>query len=209
MYLLTASGGLAVGGAGFMLYKWLQWPPLNLAIKRTRRLGTTFSQLQCSYLGIDYKEAFNQICSIGFNTIRLCSYWNEIERRQNEFDFTVLDYLLDAAEKQSIDVVLTVGMKAPRWPEFHFPKWVKDQYNTSRTDKPLDANPALADLALMFNAKVIEHTKNFNCIRYWQVENEAFNRPEVAAGRFLSYNFVQREVELTRKLSLPHHRILL
>jgi hypothetical protein len=207
--LLPAVSGLAAAGGSAMLYNWLQWPPLNRSIKRPQQLGTTFSQLQCSYLGVDYQEAFDQICSLGFNCIRLCSYWDEIEPTRHAFDFTILDALLHTAEKHSIDVVLTVGMKAPRWPEFHFPGWVRSRCDTSRTDQPLDADPALADLTLNFIQTVINHAKAFPCIKYWQVENEAFNQPDVAAGRFLSYQFVQREIALTRALARSDQRILL
>ncbi|MBD1841842.1 hypothetical protein H6F89_00125, partial [Cyanobacteria bacterium FACHB-63] len=35
--------------------------------KPSLRLGTTFSQLQCSYLGLDYQETFRQLCDLGFD----------------------------------------------------------------------------------------------------------------------------------------------
>jgi len=203
IYLLAASGG------ALMLRRWFKWPNRNLEVQRPRRVGTTFSQLQCRYLGIDYKEAFDQVCSMGFESIRLCSYWNEIERVENDFDFTVLDWLLNEVQKRSIEVILTVGMKAPRWPEFHFPRWIEDRYDALRTDEPLDIRSALTDKTLRFIRKVIEHTRYATDIRYWQVENEPLNRPAVAAGRFLSCDFVRREVELTRELSLPGQKILL
>ena len=211
LQVLAGGTGLAVAsnGAGTLLYDWLKWPPLNSSIKRPRKLGTTFSQLQCGYLGVNYRDAFEHICSLGFNLIRLCSYWSEIEREPNTFDFTVLDWLLSTAEKHSINVVLTVGMKAPRWPEFHFPDWVQERCDTSNAGQPLDANPALADLTLNFIQAVMNHTKSSPCIKYWQVENEAFNTPDVAAGRCLSYDFVQREVALARKTAAAGQRILL
>lgn len=207
--LLAGCAGFTIGTNGAMLYDWLKWPPLNPSIKRPQTLGTTFSQLQCRYLGIDYQEAFEHICSLGFKLIRLCSYWSEIECSPQTYDFTVLDWLLSTAEKHSIDVVLTVGMKAPRWPEFHFPDWVQDRYDTSGTSQPLDAHAPLADLTLDFIQAVMKHTRHAPCIKYWQIENEAFNRPDVADGRFLSYPFVQREVALARALALPGQRMVL
>src|SRR5579885_622716 len=101
LQLLTGCTGLAMGTNGAMLYEWFKWPPLNNSIKRPPKLGTTFSQLQCSYLGVDYQQAFEHICSLGFNTIRLCAYWSEIERAPNTFDFRILDWLLSTAEKHS------------------------------------------------------------------------------------------------------------
>ncbi len=209
LHLLAGSSGLVLGANGAILAEWLKWPPLDPSIRRPKKLGTTFSQLQCRYLGIPAQKAFEQVCSLGFNLIRLCSYWSEIERSPNTFDFTMLDSLLGIAEKYSVDVVLTVGMKAPRWPEFHFPDWVKERYDTANTRQPVDANPALADLTLNFIQSVMQQTRNFPCIKYWQVENEAFNQPDVAGERYLSYEFVQREIALARVLALPGQSIIL
>jgi hypothetical protein len=185
--------------------------PLQPTVKRKRppHLGTTFSQLQCRYLGLDYRKAFGHICSLGFNHIRLCSYWNEIESVENQFDFTTLDWLLDESHRQGVDVVLTVGMKAPRWPEFHFPDWLNDRYDTSGNPEPIDRNEAIADRALHFIQTLMNHTRHAPTLKYWQVENEPFTRLDITAGRYLSYEFVRREVELTRSLALPNQKLLM
>ncbi len=201
---------LAVIGAGaYGLYRWFRFPTRNPDITRPKRLGTTFSQVQCRYLGLDHKEAFVEICALGFDVIRLCSYWNEIEPVEGVFNFRVLDWLLDKAQAYGVDVVLSVGMKAPRWPEFHFPDWVKSRYNVLRSDRPLDSDPALSEKALNFVQKVVEHARDIPCIQYWQVENEPMSRVEVAEGRYLSRDFVQREVELVRALVPSDRKILL
>ncbi|UBF27517.1 beta-galactosidase [Kovacikia minuta CCNUW1] len=178
-------------------------------IMRPAYLGTTFSQLQCRYIGLDYRDTFNQVCSLGFDRIRLCSYWNEIESIENQFDFSALDWLLEESDRRGIEVVLTVGMKAPRWPEFHFPDWLSARYDTSGNPKPVDRNPAIADLTLHFIDRVMTHTRNAPNLKYWQIENEPFTHLDITAGRFLSYEFVRREVELARSLALPGQKILL
>jgi hypothetical protein len=178
-------------------------------VMRPAYLGTTFSQLQCRYMGLDYREAFRHICSLGFDRIRLCSYWNEIEAVENQFDFTTLDWLLDESQRQGVEVVLTVGMKAPRWPEFHFPEWLAARYDTSGNSKPIDRNPAIADLTLNFIEKVVAHTRHAPNLKYWQVENEPFTHLDITAGRFLSYEFVRREIELVRSRAFAAQKILL
>ena len=178
-------------------------------VMRPAYLGTTFSQLQCRYMGLDYREAFRHICALGFERIRLCSYWNEIESVENQFDFSTLDWLLDESDRHGIEVVLTVGMKAPRWPEFHFPDWLSARFDTSGNPKPIDRNPAIADLALKFIDQAMTHTRDAPNLRYWQVENEPFTRLDITGGRFLSYEFVRREIELVRSLALPEQKILL
>lgn len=188
-------------------------PQVKQLVKRTLRqrhwLGTTFSQLQCSYLGLDYQETFRQICDLGIRRVRLCSYWNELEPSRNQFDFTKLDWLLDESDRRGMEVVLTVGMKAPRWPEFHFPEWLRAEQDTEDNSKPLDSHPEIADRTLQFVDRVVNHTRTAPKVQYWQVENEPLTQLEITAGRFLSPEFVHQEVSLVRRLALPHQKILL
>jgi hypothetical protein len=158
---------------------------------------------------LDYRNIFCQVCSLGFDRIRLCSYWNEIELVDNEFDFTTLDWLLDESHQQGIEVVLTVGMKAPRWLEFHFPDWLSAQQDTAINFEPIDLNPAIADRALRFIHSVVEHTRHAPNLNYWQIENEPFTQLAIVEGRYLSYKFVGQEVELVRRLALPKQKSLM
>lgn len=173
------------------------------------RLGTTFSQLQCHYLNLDYQETFRQVCELGFRHIRLCSYWHELEPIENQYDFSTLDWLLAESDRRNIEVVLTVGMKAPRYPEFHFPQWLEAQQDTRNTAQPMDGNPEIADRTLKLIDRVMQHTRTASSIQYWQVENEPFARLEITGGRYLSPEFVRQEVNLVRSLALPHQRIVL
>ncbi len=188
-------------------------PSVNPVFQRYVRpnyLGTTFSQLQCRYIGLDYRAAFQEICALGLDRIRLCAYWNEIEPQPGVFDFSTLDWLLQEADRYKIEVVLAVGMKVPRWTEFHFPQWVSDRYDTGAGEKALDLrSPAVAELALKFVNEVVNHCRYAPAVKYWQIENEPFTRLEIAGGRFLSPEFVQREVSLVRSRLWQNQKILL
>jgi nicotinamidase-related amidase len=177
--------------------------------QRPRIIGTTFSQLQCRYLDLEVKETFRQVCQLGYDRIRLCSYWNEIEPTPGKFDFTTLDWLLDESQKYGVEIVLTVGMKAPRWPEFHFPDWVKARYPTDGSKAAIDQDPAIADLALTLIAAVMRHTRNAPHLNYWQVENEPLTRLEITAGRWLSPAFLRQEVALVRQLAVPGQKVVM
>jgi hypothetical protein len=182
----------------------------GMPLRRSAILGTTFSQLQCRYLDLDYRQTFRQICQLGFDRIRLCCYWNEIEPRERHFDFKALDWLLEEAERHQIGVILAVGMKVPRWPEFHFPEWLSERYETGAGRTSLDQrSPAVADHTLRFVDAVVKHTRHAAAIQYWQIENEPFTHLEITGGRFLSPNFVKQETELVRRLALPQQKILL
>ncbi len=205
---LIGIGGLTVAGiAGYGA--WAEGESLdNQPIIRPQRIGTTFSQLQCKYLNLDAKEAFLAIRGLDFGIARLCTYWNEIEVEQGKFDFSTMDWLLDASEEVDWHVILAVGMKTPRWPEFHFPDWVTNKFDTNRTDIPLDKVPGLAEATLNYTARVVEHFRSFSKIKHWQVENEAFNHAPVAGGRYLSSDFLQSEIDLVRQLINPDQKVL-
>ena len=100
-------------------------------------------------------------------------------------------------------------MKAPRWPEFHLPAWLNTCCATAGGQEPLDRHEAIAERTLNFIQALMQHTRQAANLKYWQVENEPFTRLEITAGRYLSYEFVQREVALVRSLTLPDQKVLL
>lgn len=185
-------------------------PVFKKRFKRPTYLGTTFSPLQCYYLGLDYRAAFQEICQLGLDRIRLGAYWNDIEKSPGVFDFTTLDWLLEEAHRHNITVAVAVGMKVPRWPEFHFPQWVSDRHDTGAGDRALDVrSPGVAELSLKFVDAVVNHCRYAPAIQYWQVENEPFTRLEIAGGRFLSPQFVKQEIALVRSSLWRSQKILL
>ena len=87
-------------------------------------IGTTFSARQCRYLGVGAKKTLRETLKTKFDLIRLAAYWDELEPQEDAYDFTSLDWQIAEAASRQIPIVLTVGMKAPRWPEFFIPPWV-------------------------------------------------------------------------------------
>jgi hypothetical protein len=174
-------------------------PPTPSQYRRPPYLGTTFSPLQCYYMNLDPRQVFKSLMGLGLNRIRLGAYWHELEPKPGQMDFSQLDWLLEQCHQAKIEVVLAVGMKVPRWPEFHFPDWVKAQYETGAGSTALDLrSPLLAERSTQFVEKVVAHTRMAPAIKYWQVENEPFTRLEITGGRWLSPEFVGREVALVR-----------
>ncbi|MDQ3099314.1 MAG: beta-galactosidase [bacterium] len=172
------------------------------------RLGTTFSQIQCKYLKIDYKETLKAILTLPLEYIRVCAYWNEIEPQPGQFNFTILDDIISTISKTDKKIVLAVGMKSPRWPEFHFPDWVKQKCDTKLAHIPIDTQTELSSAAFNFISAVISRYKDNHSISYLQIENEAFNNFSFTHNKFVSYSFVRRAVILARTLC-PEKKILL
>ncbi len=157
------------------------------------RFGATFSHLHAQWLGLDVRSTFKQTLALKFDYLRLCCYWKECEPQRGEYHFSSLDELLTFCERSKQAVVVTVGMKAPRWPEFHLPEW------TSFDDPDLHAH------VLRFITAVLLHLRHYHCIRYWQVENEPIERM-VTNFRAISTSFFYQEVSLVQ--SLDHRPII-
>jgi hypothetical protein len=126
----------------------------------TMLLGTTFSHRFARSLRLDPLKALEEIIALKMDILRLCCYWDEIEPTKDAFNFSQIQLLLDICEKNNQQVLLTVGMKAPRWPEFYIPAWAGKS--------PAEAG----NHVLSYIEKVISTCKTYSCITYWQVENE-------------------------------------
>jgi len=162
------------------------------------RVGTTFSPRQSEYLEQDWKKSYLAILDMGFDVIRLAAYWNTIEKVKGVYDFKTLDWQIKEAKKRKIPVVLVVGMKAPRWPEYYIPGWLLAELEL-KPGQELGSDFTLGEKTLEFIKKTVDRYKNESTIRYWQVENEPL-------GRFgphfwwIGKEFLEREVSLVREL---------
>jgi len=115
------------------------------------------------------------------------AYWDEIEPEQNRFYFADLDWQLAEAEKRGAKVLLAIGGKLPRWPECHFPDWVKQSTSERRE---------LRALAML--RRVVLRYKDSPVIWAWQVENEAlFDFGECPP---IDQKFLESEITLVRSL---------
>lgn len=162
------------------------------------RVGTTFSQVQCGYLGLDQEKTYLEITGMGFTVIRLGAYWKQIEKRADVFDFAELDWQIKKARQRRIPVVLTVGMKAPRWPEFFIPEWVmRDVYLKFGADA--SSSDYLKERTLKFITAVICRYRDDPAIRWWQVENEPLNRSG-PKNWWIHRDFLKKEIDLVKRL---------
>ena len=160
---------------------------------RTITWGITFSdEYSRDKLGLDWKENFNAIINqLHPKKMRLIAYWDEIEKEHGTYDFSHLDWELDRARGQGIQIVLVLGMKAPRWPECHIPTWTEQLM-------PEDRETFLRD----YIPHLIERYRNHPEIAAWQVENEPFLKFGLCATR--GTDFLDKEIALVRSLDLAH-----
>ncbi len=150
-------------------------------------LGVTFSLRYAQDIGLDWRENYLAILDdLGVQKIRLPIYWDLVEEKEGEYNFSDIDWQIAEAEKRDVEIILVVGKKVPRWPECAIPEWVK-------SDK-IKRETAL----IKFIKIVVERYKDSDTVKYWQVENEPF----LAFGNCCEFdiNLLEREIETVKQL---------
>lgn len=126
--------------------------------------GVSFIPAYAESLGVDPQETMDALLGIGVKHFRLVSYWNEMEREPGRYDFTQLDWQFKKAEEADAKVILTIGLRQPRWPECHAPDWVDMTKPRGRWQPQLET----------FMRKVIDRYKDSPSLYKYQLENEYF-----------------------------------
>ena len=153
-------------------------------------LGINFSHHQSNWLKLDPQKSLENICTWPIEVIRLGAYWNEIESQPSEFNFSVLKEQLEICRQAEKKVVLSLGSKAPRWPEFYFPDHVQPDYSLEITQKKL----------LIFIKKTIETVDPFKIVTHWQIENEPLD-PSGPTQQVIPIELVKQEIKIAQQLS--------
>lgn len=137
-------------------------------------LGVSFSCRQVEYLGGDCQEAFASLLDdVGVRHVRLSLFWNEEEPSPGMYDFSKMDALISAAGLRGADVLLTLGIKAQRYPEVYLPDWVGDTRSLP-DGASLDEVPGVRTAALAYIDTAVRHFSGAANVVGWQVENEPY-----------------------------------
>ena len=143
------------------MYAVAQWY-INTKANEPYQIGATFIQPYAEYFELDPEETLTAMTDdLGFEHLRLVSYWNIHEREQGEYDFTDLDWQFAHAEERDVTISLAIGLRQPRWPECHMPAWAE----------PMEMKewyPHLKD----YMQAVIERYKDSPVLVSYQLENE-------------------------------------
>ncbi len=159
--------------------------------------GVSFIPDYAESLGVNPKAAYAALLKIGVRQFRLTSYWSDIEPTKGNYNFSQLDWEFAMANAAHAKIILTVGLRQPRWPECHPPSWVN-------TAAPLNSwEPEL----LSFMREVINRYRNNPALEAWQLENEYFLKGFGDCNNFSRSRLIN-EYDMLKRLD-PHHPIIL
>ena len=183
----VATGLVAIGFVSLGIVSYSRSLP---AVNPDRQIswGVTFSDKFAAELGLDPEETFNAIINeLHPKKIRLIAYWDEIEKEKGVFNFSELDNFVEVAEGDGAKIILSMGMKTPRWPECHVPAWTSGL-------TPGEKEAAVLD----YLKAVVTRYRGSESVVMWQVENEPFLFFGKCQGRPDGY--LGREVALVKSL---------
>lgn len=126
--------------------------------------GVSFIPDYAASLGVDPKANMDALLNINVRQFRLVSYWSDIEQTPRQYDFSQLDWQFQKAEAKHAKIILTVGLRQPRWPECHAPSWVDINQSDSQWQPQLEN----------YMKAVINRYKNSPSLQSYQLENEYF-----------------------------------
>lgn len=157
----TVAGSLAVIG---VLYGFGAAQDLFGGQGTPTEFGATWSKPYAESLGIDWKAGYvAMLDDLGLRKVRIPVYWDEVEPSPGVQAFGDVDWQIAEASKRGAKVILSLGMRVPRWPECHIPAWAKDMEHAELLEKAREAT-----------GRAVERYRHEQAIVEWQVENESF-----------------------------------
>lgn len=128
------------------------------------QIGVTFIPNYARHFGLDPKQTLNAIIDeLGITRLRLVSYWSIGEPVNGQYAFDEFDWQFRMAEQKGVKVSLAIGLRQPRWPECHMPKWAESMPKQQWS----------AELKEYMQA-VIERYRSSPALESYQLENEFF-----------------------------------
>ena len=174
---------LAVGS----MYGIAQWY-IHTEASKPLQMGVSFIPDYAQSLGVNPQQTMDALLGIGVRQLRLVSYWSDMEPSPGQYDFSQLDWEFQKADAAHAKIILTLGLRQPRWPECHAPSWVNTAAPLSQWQPQLEA----------FMQAVVQRYQHNPALQSYQLENEYFLQgfgtcQNDSRSRLISeYNLVKR-----------------
>jgi hypothetical protein len=156
------------------------------------QVGTSFSPLHATYLGLDWKASYRRLEAMHFKVIRLSAYWDQVDGQ----GYDQLDWLLKESQATGQPVVLSVGMKGLGWPEFYIPRQLQPK---TEDGGDVSKDALLRAGVLDFILETGMRYRGNPMLVAWQVENEPLN-PAGPHRWFIGRDLLAAEVAVLKGL---------
>jgi hypothetical protein len=130
----------------------------------------------------------------GIRLVRVSVQWDEVEPAEGQFDFSLTDALLEAAGREGATVMLSLGMKAQRHPEFYIPEWALEGI-ALQPGEVISQEPLLRRRALAMVAACVQHFAESSAVDSWSAENEPYIASHRSEHYALSREYVAEVVQ--------------
>lgn len=203
--LWLAPAVLLLAGAHQSHRQWYATAP-----EQDLELGVTLSCPRARWLGLDCDQVLIEALDVlGVRRFRLPLYWSEAEPTPGVYRFDTLLGQLDQLQARGATAVIAVGMKAPRYPEFWFPQWLKQSASIPEHGYPEDVPEVRAALLPYLDAAV-RRLSGHPAVEAFQIENEPFVYYRGHANhRHLRRSFVEQELAVVRAADNGAHRVVI
>ena len=158
--------------------------------KSELKLGTTFSVKKTQELGLDWKEVYRaSLKELEIKRMRIPAYWDRVETKKDQYQWKKLDWQLEQARKNNVQVILAMGKRLPRWPECHFPSWAENMSREYWEQELLE-----------YIKRTVNRYKDNSNIIAWQIENEPFLSSYFGKCPATKEELLDKEIGLVRKM---------
>lgn len=206
-FLKTIGQAAGIVGLSFILPK-IPYQLETVPNQKPDVLGTSFSQVQCRHLKMseaEIRDTYLKILDMGFDIVRIGAYMDEIDERG--FDF--LDWQIEEAEKRNIPLIVNVGIRVQRYPEFHPTKRIRDRLRFWEVpNQVIGSDPETFEEVVDHTRKVVQRYKNRKIVKYWQGENEAFDKLQFANGHVIADKLFDKQNEVLKEERSPDQKII-
>lgn len=148
-------------------------------------VGFSFSPVTAEFYGDEPSAALaSLLVALSPDLVRLPVFWDQVEPRKDEFNYTELDRLMATISQHNrltrahpTRVVLIIGARNMGHPEVFLPAWVP----AAQRD-PL-AGAAESQAYKVYARRTVQRYAHSVLLAAWQVENEALDNVLTPAGR--------------------------
>ena len=162
-------------------------------------LGVNFSHRHAAWLGLDPDRLYRSLLDeLGVRRVRISVYWDEVALAPDRLAFQPVRRWLDPLQERGARALVSVGLKAQRWPEFYPPHWLTEEAPLPH-GAHIEEHPRVVAHLLLLLERLTAFLADYDAVEGWQVENEPFlpSMRHTVGWRF-SPALLQREIEVVR-----------